>query len=65
MMLEAHFELRLFSPGHGFQNIEFWHVQASISPKILICYNFVIACSNLLSTADLMIKEKILTLYAL
>ena len=56
MTSEAHFGLRLFSPGHGFQNIEFWHVQTSISQEILICNNFVIACSNPLITADLMIK---------
>ena len=27
MISEDH--IGLFSPGHGFQNIEFWHVQAS------------------------------------
>ena len=42
--VEAHFGPRLFSPGHGFQNIELWHVQASISREILIRYSFVIAC---------------------
>ena len=56
MTSEAYFGLRLFSPDHGFQNIEFWHVQALISQEILICYDFVIASSNPLSTVDSMIK---------
>ena len=56
MMSEAHFELRLFSPGHGFLNNEFWHVETLIFQEILICYNFVLACSNPLSTMDLMNK---------
>ena len=37
------------------KNFEFWHVQASIFREIVICYNFVIACSNPLSTVDLTI----------
>ena len=41
---ETHFGL--FSPGHGFKNIKFGHVHALISQERLICYNFVIVCSN-------------------
>ena len=59
------FELRLFSPSHGFQNIEFWHVQALIFQKntylLQLCYSLFE--SPQYSGFDVQIN--ILTLYAL
>ena len=58
MMPEVHFASRLFPPYHGFQNIQFGHVRASIPREKLIYYKFVIPCSNPRSTANLKIKYK-------